>query len=79
MASSRPKRKTAVLSLRIAPHVKTAAQRAAELEYRSLASFIEVLVINHCKNAGIAVEKENPEEEHNEKADHTNFKSPDEI
>lgn len=79
MPSSRPKRKTAVLSLRIAPHVKTAAQRAAEHEYRSMASFIEVLIINHCKNAGISVGKENSEEEHNGQADHTNFKAPHEI
>jgi|HubBroStandDraft_6_1064221.scaffolds.fasta_scaffold2239182_1 hypothetical protein len=62
MAPTRPKRKTAVLSLRVPPHVKTAAQRAAEHEYRSVASFIEVLIINYCKNAGISVEKENPEE-----------------
>lgn len=57
----RPKRKTAVLSLRVSPRVKAAAQHAAERDNRSVASFIEVLIINHCKDKEILVEKENPQ------------------
>lgn len=57
----RPKRKTAVLSLRVAPPVKAAAQRAAERDNRSVASFIEVLILNHCKKEEISVEKESPQ------------------
>jgi hypothetical protein len=56
--ASRPKRKTAVLSLRVSPPVKAAAQIAAERDHRSVASFIEVLIINHCKDKEISVEKE---------------------
>ena len=56
--ASRPKRKIAVLSLRVSPLVKAAAQAAAELDHRSVASFIEVLIINHCKDNQISVEKE---------------------
>jgi hypothetical protein len=57
----RPRRKTAVLSLRVSPPVKAAAQLAAERDNRSVASFIEVLILNHCKNNEISVEKENPQ------------------
>lgn len=59
LMASRPKRKTAVLSLRVSPPVKAAAQLAAERDHRSVASFIEVLIINHCKSNEISVEKEN--------------------
>jgi hypothetical protein len=59
--SRRPKRKTAVLSLRVSPPVKAAAERAAERDNRSLANFIEVLILNHCKDKEISVENENPQ------------------
>jgi hypothetical protein len=59
--SSRPRRKTAVLSLRVCPPVKAAAEIAAERDHRSVASFIEVLIINHCKDNKISIEKENLE------------------
>jgi hypothetical protein len=59
VASPKVKRKTAVLSLRVAPPIKAAAQRAAERDHRSVASFIEVLIINHCKSNEIAVENDN--------------------
>lgn len=59
MTPLRPKRKTAVLSLRVSPPVKAAAELAAERDHRSVASFIEVLIRNHCKANEISVENEN--------------------
>jgi hypothetical protein len=41
--------------------VKAAAERAAERDNRSVASFIEVLILNHCKDKEISVEQENPQ------------------
>jgi hypothetical protein len=57
--ASRPKRKTAVLSLRVSPPVKAAAQRAAERDHRSVASFIEVLIIEPAEffNASLIVSR----------------------
>lgn len=50
MASS----KTATLTLRIEPEIKQALQRAAELEHRSIANMVEVLIREHCRVKGIA-------------------------
>jgi hypothetical protein len=57
--SSKGKRKTAVLSLRVSPRIKAAAERAAELDHRSVTSFIEVLIIEHCKDHEIAIDNDN--------------------
>ncbi len=46
--------KTATLTLRIEPEIKQALQRAAELEHRSIANMIEVLIREHCRVKGIA-------------------------
>jgi hypothetical protein len=54
----RPKRKTAVLSLRVSPPLKAAAQVAAERDHRSVANFIEELIRKHCRDNEISVEKE---------------------
>ncbi|EGJ12177.1 type II toxin -antitoxin system TacA 1-like antitoxin [Rubrivivax benzoatilyticus] len=48
--------KTATLTLRIEPEIKQALQRAAELEHRSIANMIEVLIRDHCKAKGIATD-----------------------
>ncbi len=48
--------KTATLTLRIEPEIKQALQRAAELEHRSIANMIEVLIREHCKVKGIATD-----------------------
>ncbi len=53
MARVRPKTKTAVMTLRVDPRVKAAAEVAAERQHRSLTSFIEVLILNHCEALGI--------------------------
>ncbi len=52
MLQKRPKTKTAVMSLRVDPQIKAAAEQAAKLEHRSLTSFVEVLILKHC--GGIA-------------------------
>lgn len=38
------------MTLRVDPQVKAAAERAAERDHRSLTSFIEVLILKHCKD-----------------------------
>jgi hypothetical protein len=45
-----PKLKTATMTLRIEPEVKAAAKIAARAQRRSVANFIEVLIVAHCDN-----------------------------
>jgi predicted HicB family RNase H-like nuclease len=47
--------KTAVITLRVTPRLKAIAEVAARREHRSLTSLIEVLILNHCERAEIAV------------------------
>lgn len=53
MSSKRQKTKTAVMTMRVDPLVKAAAELAAERARRSVTSLIEVLVLDHCKEIGI--------------------------
>ena len=46
--------KTATLTLRIEPAIKQALQRAAELDHRSIANMVEVMIREHCRVKGIA-------------------------
>lgn len=46
--------KTEVVSVRVPPDVKAALIAAAEHERRSLASMVEVMVLDYCKTRGIA-------------------------
>ncbi|MBQ0946329.1 DUF1778 domain-containing protein [Ideonella sp. 4Y16] len=48
--------KTATLTLRIGPEIKEALQRAAELEHRSIANMVEVMIREHCRVKGIATD-----------------------
>ena len=48
-------KKTATLNLRIDPAIKEAAKEAAELERRSVANLIEVLITEHCESVGITI------------------------
>ena len=48
--------KTATLTLRIEPTLKSALKHAAESEHRSIANMVEVLIRDHCNRCGIAVE-----------------------
>jgi len=50
-----PKLKTATMSLRIEPQTKAAARTAARAEHRSVANFIEVLILRHCAQNGIDI------------------------
>ena len=53
MPRGRPKTKTAVMTLRVDPRIKAAAEVAAKRDHRSLTSLIEVLILNHCKTLNI--------------------------
>lgn len=51
-------RKTAVLTVRIAPEVKAALEEAAASERRSLANMLEVMVLAYCnEHAGTPPER----------------------
>jgi hypothetical protein len=50
-----PKLKTATMSLRLEPQTKAAAKLAARAERRSVANFIEVLILRHCQEHGIEI------------------------
>ena len=47
--------KTATLNLRIEPSVKEALREAARRERRSISNLIEVLIRDHCEQAGIRI------------------------
>jgi hypothetical protein len=53
MPRGKPKIKTAVMTLRVDPLVKAAAELAAKRDRRSVTSLIEVLVMNYCEHLGI--------------------------
>jgi len=48
--------KTEYLNLRITPEFKEALRKAAEMEHRSIANMIEVLIRDHCQKAGVSIE-----------------------
>lgn len=52
----RPKRKTAIVTLRIEPELKAAAEQAAQYDQRSLTNLIEVLIIERCRALNIRTE-----------------------
>ena len=47
--------KTEVVSARVPPDVKAALSAAAEVERRSVASMLEVMVLSYCREHGIAM------------------------
>jgi len=47
--------KIATLNLRIDPDVKEAVREAADLEHRSVANMIEMLIRRHCEETGIFI------------------------
>ena len=47
--------KIATLNLRIDPGVKEAVREAAEMEHRSVANMVEILIRRYCDEAGIAI------------------------
>ena len=49
--------KTTTLTFRIEPGLKDAVRTAAELEHRSIANMIEVMIRSHCAQAGITIQE----------------------
>ena len=49
--------KTATLTFRIEPSLKEALRTAAELEHRSIANMVEMMIREHCERSGIAIVK----------------------
>lgn len=47
--------KTTTLTFRIEPGLKEAVRAAAELEHRSIANMIEMMIRDHCARTGIAI------------------------
>ena len=53
MPPGKPKLKTAVMTLRVEPEIKIAAEAAARRERRSVTSLIEVLLLDYCNRHNI--------------------------
>lgn len=47
--------KIATLNLRIDPGLKEAVREAADLEHRSIANMVEMLIRRYCDDAGIVI------------------------
>ena len=47
--------KIATLNLRIDPGIKEAVREAADMEHRSVANMVEMLIRRHCDEAGIVI------------------------
>lgn len=47
--------KIATLNLRIDPGIKEAVREAADLEHRSVANMVEILIRRYCDEAGIVI------------------------
>lgn len=47
--------KIATLNLRIDPGIKDAVREAAELEHRSVANMVEMLIRRYCDETGIVI------------------------
>lgn len=47
--------KTATLTLRIDPTIKEALRAVAELQHRSIANMVEVLVREYCQREGVGI------------------------
>lgn len=47
--------KTTTLTFRIEPGLKDAVRTAAELEHRSIANMIEMMIRDHCAKVGVEI------------------------
>jgi hypothetical protein len=52
--------KTTVISIRVPPDIKAALAAAAAAERRSLATMVEVMVLDYCRRRSIAVPVSKP-------------------
>lgn len=59
--------KTATLTFRIDPGVKEALRAAAQLEHRSIANMVEILIRDYCGRNGIPVLECTPQTSVNKK------------
>ena len=50
-----PAKKTTTLNLRIDPGLKEALREVSQRDHRSIANMIEVLILRHCKEAGVSI------------------------
>lgn len=48
--------KTTTLTFRIEPGLKEAVRAAAELEHRSIANMIEIMIRDYCGRAGVSIQ-----------------------
>jgi len=48
--------KTEYLNLRISPAFKEALRRVSEIEHRSIANMVEILIRDHCRKIGVEIE-----------------------
>ncbi len=53
MPRGKPKTKTAVMTLRVEPVVKSSVELAAKHDRRSVTSLIEVLILKYCEEIGV--------------------------
>ena len=49
--------KTTTLTFRIEPGLKDAVRAAAELEHRSIANMIEMMIRDYCGKAGVPIQE----------------------
>ena len=49
--------KTTTLTFRIEPGLKEAVRTAAELEHRSIANMIEMMIRDYCAKAGVPIQE----------------------
>ena len=52
--------KTTTLTFRIEPGLKEAVRTAAELEHRSIANMIEIMIRDYCAKVGVAIAEPTP-------------------
>ncbi len=61
MSQQKQKTKTAMITLRVAPEIKAAAEIAAERDHRSLTNLVEVLIMKYCESLGIDLKRQEKE------------------
>lgn len=49
--------KTTTLTFRIEPGLKEAVRAAADLEHRSIANMIEIMIRDYCGKAGVTIQE----------------------
>ncbi|MDY4377991.1 hypothetical protein SOV92_09150 [Pectobacterium brasiliense] len=59
--------KTATLTIRLDPGLKDALRTAAQVEHRSIANMIEMLIREHCMKNDIAIEQSKKSDQRGER------------